>query len=132
MCFSKKNRALMPLTKKTFKDMKNTALKNEHWPSCRGFFFFFFGELGGLSQQNQAIEITLHKKWSFSLRISSVNVIKSAVYCELVTFTEEIINEPLHFLCSVKKHLSLFTFTIAIKKKKLTNVLIKNKSQKFY
>ena len=41
------------------------------------------------------------KKCSFSLRISSVNVTKSAVFCGLVTFTEEIFNEKLHFLCSV-------------------------------
>ena len=35
----------------------------------------------------------LHKKWSFPLRISSVNVTKSAV-------TEEILNGKLRFLCS--------------------------------
>ena len=39
------------------------------------------------------------KNESFSLRISSVNVIRSANY-GLVTFTEEILNEKLHFLCS--------------------------------
>ena len=38
---------------------------------------------------------SLHKKWSFPLQTSSVNVTKSAV-----TFTEEICNEKLHFLCS--------------------------------
>ena len=38
----------------------------------------------------------LHKKWSFPLRISSVNV-KS--FTE-VTFTEEIVNGKLHFLCT--------------------------------
>ena len=49
----------------------------------------------------------LHKKWSFQLRISSVNVTKSVVSCrfgykiaDLVTFTEEIFNGKLHFLCS--------------------------------
>ena len=41
--------------------------------------------------------ISLHKNWSFSLRISSVNVTKSAGNCGLVTFTEEILNEKLHF-----------------------------------
>ena len=46
---------------------------------------------------------TLHKKWSFPLRISSVNVIKS----DLVTFTEEILNGKLRFLCSVKVGFSL-------------------------
>ena len=34
---------------------------------------------------------TLQKKWSFPLRVSSV---------DLVTFTEEILNGKLHFLCS--------------------------------
>ena len=32
--------------------------------------------------------VTQHKKWSFSLRISSLNVTKSAVTTDLVTFTE--------------------------------------------
>ena len=36
----------------------------------------------------------LHKKWSFSLRISSVNVTKPA---DLVTFTKEILNGKLYF-----------------------------------
>ena len=40
----------------------------------------------------------LHKKWSFPLRISSVNVAKSTV---LVTLTEEILNGKPHF-CAVK------------------------------
>ena len=45
-------------------------------------------------------KLTLHKKWSFPWRISSVNVIKSAG--NLVTFTDEILNGKLHFLCSAK------------------------------
>ena len=36
------------------------------------------------------------KKKSFPLRISSVNVTKSAI-----SFIKEILNEKLHFLCSV-------------------------------
>ena len=36
---------------------------------------------------------TLHKKWSFTLRISSVNVTPA----DLVTLTEEILNGKLHF-----------------------------------
>ena len=43
---------------------------------------------------------SLYKKWSFPLRISSVNVTQSAVSCNLVTFTEEILNGKFHFLCS--------------------------------
>ena len=42
---------------------------------------------------------TAQKKWSFQLRISSVNVQFPA---DLVTFTEEIINGKFHFLCSDK------------------------------
>ena len=44
----------------------------------------------------------LHKKGSFPLTISSVNVTKSTVSCvtDLVTFTEEVLNRKLHFLCS--------------------------------
>ena len=43
------------------------------------------------------VKFTLHKKRSFPLRISLVNVTKSAVS----KFTEEILNGKLHFLCSV-------------------------------
>ena len=44
----------------------------------------------------------LHKKESFPIKISSVNMTKSAVSCffSVVTFTEEINNARLHFLCS--------------------------------
>ena len=41
-------------------------------------------------------EPTLHKKWSFPLRIPSANV-------DLFTFTEEILNEKLHFLYSATR-----------------------------
>ena len=37
--------------------------------------------------------LSLHKKLSFPIRISSVNV--------KISFTEEILHENLHFLCSV-------------------------------
>ena len=43
---------------------------------------------------------TLHKKSSFPLRISSVNVTKPQFPADLVTFTEEILNGKLQFLCS--------------------------------
>ena len=43
--------------------------------------------------------MTLHKKSSVPLRMFSVNVTKSAVS----TFTEEILNGKLHFLCSVNR-----------------------------
>ena len=51
--------------------------------------------------------LPLHEKWSFPLRISSVNVTKSTVPCCLATFTEEILNGELHFLCSVRAFVSL-------------------------
>ena len=43
---------------------------------------------------------TLHQKLSFPLRISSVNVTKSAVSCGFGHIYYEILNEMLHFLCS--------------------------------
>ena len=42
----------------------------------------------------------LYKKWSFQLRISSVNVTKTAVSCGFGEFTEEILNGKIYFLCS--------------------------------
>ena len=42
---------------------------------------------------------TLHKKWSFLLRISSVNVTKSARDCKNPEW-KEILDGKLHFLCS--------------------------------
>ena len=45
--------------------------------------------------------ITLHKNWSFPLRILPVNVTKSPANCGLVTFTGDILNGKLNFLCSV-------------------------------
>ena len=49
------------------------------------------------------LNLFLHstKKWSFSLKISPVNVTKSAVSCYLVRLTGEILNGKLHFLCNV-------------------------------
>ena len=44
---------------------------------------------------DSVIYATLHKKWSFPLRISSENVT-----ADLVTFTEEILNRKLYLLCS--------------------------------
>ena len=41
-----------------------------------------------------------HKKWSFPLRVSSVNVTNLQFPANLATFSEEIFNGKLHFLCS--------------------------------
>ena len=46
---------------------------------------------------------SLNKSESFPLRVSSVNVTKSAFSLDLATFTEEILNGKLHFLCSAWK-----------------------------
>ena len=53
-------------------------------------------------------QVTLHKKSSFPLRISSINVTKSQFPADLVTFTEEILNGKLHFLCIVNKRVFVF------------------------
>lgn len=52
-------------------------------------------------KRNQA----LHKKRRFPLRVSSVNVIKSALSSDLVAFTDQILNRKLHLMCSVIYHL---------------------------
>ena len=43
---------------------------------------------------------TLHKKWNFPFRISSVNVTNSTVTCGIGHFPEEILYGKLHFLCN--------------------------------
>ena len=53
-------------------------------------------------------DIPLNEKWSFPLRISSVNVTRSAG----VTLTEEILNVKLHFLCSVPAMLEQYALII--------------------
>ena len=45
------------------------------------------------------------QKWSFPLRISLVNMTKSAGTADLVAFTEEIFNGKLHCLCSEKRQI---------------------------
>ena len=52
--------------------------------------------------------MTLHKQWSFPLRISSVNADESAVPVDFVTFTEGIVNGKLHFLCSAVRQSKAF------------------------
>ena len=51
------------------------------------------------------------QKWSFSLRISSLNKLPG----DLVTFTEEILNRKLHYLCSDRG----FQDELIVKKKRL-------------
>ena len=45
---------------------------------------------------------TAQKKSSFSLRIFSANMTKSAGNCKFGNFTEELVNGKLYFLCSVR------------------------------
>ena len=53
-----------------------------------------------LAASNVSDDAALHKKWSFLLRISSVNVTKSAVSCGFGHFYWEIFKGKLYFLCS--------------------------------
>ena len=45
-------------------------------------YVFHFSRAGQCSNFNKTSDITLHKKWSFHLRISSVNVTKSVGNCQ--------------------------------------------------
>ena len=60
-----------------------------------------------LSTSQHQNSVTLCKKWSFLLRISSVNVTKFAVPANLVTFTEE----SLTFMCILIRILAIITFS---------------------
>ena len=78
-----------------------------HMNSIKLFWYLY-----GLRGQSY---LTLHKKWSFPLRISSVIVIKFPA--DLVTFTEETLNGKLYFLWSVKSEpaISLLFFEMLVK-----------------
>ena len=64
-------------------DISPSSLQKSPFPSNWNFLFLY----------------TLHEKWSFPLRISSVNVTKSAI-SDLVTFIEENLMENFNF-CAV-------------------------------
>ena len=55
--------------------------------------FIYLSSIKHLSRNNTDNYHSLHKKWSFPLRISSVNVTKSTGHCGEL-------NGELHFLCS--------------------------------
>ena len=57
-----------------------------------------------MSIQLSILRVTLQKNWSFPIRISSAIVTISTGNCGCVTFTEEILNKKLLFLCSVSKY----------------------------
>ena len=74
----------------------------QHLPSARATYF------------------SVHKKWSFPLRISSVNVTESTGICGFGHIYWRILKKKLHFLCSVcllkSIVINLFKFnTIAVK-----------------
>ena len=56
--------------------------------------------------------LLLQKKWSFPLKISSVNMTKP----DLIIFTEEILNGKLHFWCSVKCYHLFFWMANSVSK----------------
>ena len=47
------------------------------------------------------VDVSVHKKWNFPLRISPVNLTNLPETADLVTFTGEILNRKLHFLRTV-------------------------------
>ena len=57
-------------------------------------------------------ENKMHKKRSLQLRISSVYMNKSAVSCEFVTITEEILNGELHFFVCNHHITSFFRISV--------------------
>ena len=69
--------------------------------STKSFICTRFGKMNSEVLQEKDslgdVEI-LHKKWSFLLRVSSVNVTILQETLDLVTFTEEILKWKLHFL----------------------------------
>ena len=66
-----------------------------------------------LSGTGKQFRASLHKKWSFPLTISSINVTKSAVFWGLVTFTEEILDGKLHFLFRASNcHLIILSYLV--------------------
>ena len=60
----------------------------------RCFSFWMFHNWSSMCTTHTA------QKWSFPLRISSVNTTTPQEIVDFVTFTEEILNRILHFLCS--------------------------------
>ena len=68
--------------------------------------------------------VALHKKWSFPLKISSVNVTQSAGNCGFGHIIEEILNGRLHSLCSVYCHYFEFFLKIFLETKAMTLLML--------
>ena len=71
--------------------------------SCKFCKIFISTYLYRTPQVAASEQWTLHKNWSFPLRISSVNVTYLQFPADLATFTDKNFNGKLHFLCSVQQ-----------------------------
>ena len=91
-----------------------------------------------LKSAKRQIRSTALKKWSFQLKISSVNVTEPQFPADLVTFTEETLNGKLHFLCSGVTSFSWWCFpyivftTIFLSRKEGHNFLKLMSFQSFF
>ena len=75
-------------------------MESKQKQTCGGIILIRTFVLKVIYNERKILAHPLHKKWSFPLKISSVNVTKSAVSCGFGHITEEILNEKLHFLSS--------------------------------
>ena len=62
-------------------------------------------------ESESTLIVSTAKKQNFPLRISSANVAKPHLTEDLVTFTEEILNGKVHFLCNETRALVPFLNT---------------------
>ena len=74
--------------------------QSDNIPFLRWRLFWMSPKEKGWSCSHLSREYTLHKWWRFPLQISSVNGPDPQETADLITFTEEILNGKLHFLCS--------------------------------
>ena len=87
----------------------------------------FFTQNDILVSCKSILQWTLHKKWSFPFRISSINVTKSAVSCGFDHIYQKILSGKLHFLCSGIKILNKsyhWMFSLHFYKKVWNNELV--------
>ena len=73
-------------------------------------WFLYKGDVNSCASSQYKISINTAQKMKFSIKVSSVNVTKSAVFAVLVTCTEEILNNNVIF-CAV--YFIYFKFTPA-------------------
>ena len=114
------------------------AIYNQSLPCVRNVWNLLCVQMGHLLMIHYVIisnsisfnpflaKVPVHKKGSFPLRISLINVTKSTKTADLVTFTEEILNGKLQFLRSVPisypwKHQEIKDFLLLSESKKWEN-----------